>query len=162
MINMLKGYYNGNFISMTERKVEALVCQKDQIVYVGDLQEAKQKWKDVQWIDLNGKTLLPGFIDAHSHFFQMAQMIQMCDLSEASCFEEIQTKIKNYIDTNQIDKNGLVYAIGYDHNFLKEQKHPTKDLLDEISKEIPIYASHISSHMGGSEFRFIKACECKG
>lgn len=161
MINMLKGYYNGNFISMTERKVEALVCQKDQIVYVGDLQEAKQKWKDVQWIDLNGKTLLPGFIDAHSHFFQMAQMIQMCDLSEASCFEEIQTKIKNYIDTNQIDKNGLVYAIGYDHNFLKEQKHPTKDLLDEISKEIPIYASHISSHMGVANSALLKLANVK-
>lgn len=156
MIDMKKGYFNGNIISMTSQRLEALVTEKKQIIYVGDLEEAKTKWKDIEWVDLKGKTILPGFIDAHSHFFQMAQMIQMCDLSECTSFKEIQNKIRDYIETNQVDSEGIVYAIGYDHNFLKEEKHPTKELLDEISKEIPIYASHISSHMGVANSALLK------
>ncbi len=153
---MRKGYFNGNFISMTAQKIDALITENDQILYVGNIEEAKRKWKEIEWIDLKGKTLLPGFIDAHSHFFQMAQMIQMCDLSECTSFKEIQEKISDYIETNQITQEDIVYAIAYDHNFLKEERHPTKEVFDEISKDIPIYASHVSSHMGVANSALLK------
>src|SRR5699024_11884024 len=42
----------------------------------------------------------------------------------------------------------VVVGFGYDHNFLKEERHPTKEILNEVSTEHPIFISHTSGHVG--------------
>lgn len=64
-------YYNGDILTMagnTPDYVEALVSQSGKIVFAGKLSEAEKLFKNSSKIDLKGKTLLPGFIDPHSHF----------------------------------------------------------------------------------------------
>lgn len=64
-------YYNGDIIPMNTHQpstVEAVVEQGGKIVYVGNLEKAKDQFADIEQVDLKGKTLLPGFIDPHSHF----------------------------------------------------------------------------------------------
>lgn len=64
-------YHNGHIIPMTTAapsEVEAVVENKGNIVYVGDLAQAKSKFSNANYVDLKGKTLLPSFIDPHSHF----------------------------------------------------------------------------------------------
>ena len=148
---MRRMYFGGDIITMRGEghTVEALVVEDGRIVYTGDFEDAKSFCgQESEYVDLAGKTLMPSFIDPHSHFSQMAQSILMCDLSETKSFEEIYLALKAYLEKNQTDENGVVFASGYDHNFLKEQRHPDKALLDRVSETAPIYISHASGHMG--------------
>ncbi len=131
---------------------EAVVTEGQKILFVGNVEEAEKLVEssktECEYIDLKGKTMMPGFVDGHSHFFQTAQSINMCDLSSAEAFTDLEEILKKYIIENEIDSEGVVLGSGYDHNFLKEQCHPTKEILDRVSESIPIYISHISGHMG--------------
>jgi predicted amidohydrolase YtcJ len=152
-------YYDGDIITMTGAKdsCEALVTEDKKILYTGTLKQARALYgKEAQERDLKGHTLMPAFIDAHSHFVQTAQSIKMCDLSDTENFEDIVTALKNYLEKNQIDENGMIFATGYDHNFLAEQKHPDKTVLDKVSKTVPIYISHASGHMGAANSALLK------
>ena len=94
-------YYDGDIITMTGAKdsCEALVTEDKKILYTGTLKQARAFYgNEAQERDLKGHTLMPAFIDAHSHFVQTAQSIKMCDLSDTESFEDIVTALKNYLE----------------------------------------------------------------
>ena len=67
---MEKLYYNGDIITMRKENdaPEAVLVSKGRIAFVGDLKEAKQRCTaETELVDLQGKTLMPSFIDAHGH-----------------------------------------------------------------------------------------------
>ena len=97
--------------------------------------------------NLCGKCLMPAFIDAHSHISMNAQMALCADLSTCKTFDDIIKKLKDYIDSKKIKKAQAVIGFGYDHNFLLEQEHPNRHVLDEASRDIPIMILHISGHL---------------
>lgn len=158
---MKKIYFGGDIITMRQEKdaPEAVVVEDEKIAYVGSLAQAKKlcETDKAEEIDLTGRTLMPSFIDAHSHFSQVAQGILTCDLSEAESFEEIYSALKSYLEEKNIDESGIVFANGYDHNFLKEERHPDKQLLDRVSETVPIYISHASGHMGVANSALLQA-----
>lgn len=144
-------YYGGDIITMKNQNdfPEALVTENGKILFTGTYDDAeKQYGNSAEKINLQGHTLMPSFIDAHSHFSQVAQSAMMCDLSETKDFHDIAETLNSYMQENGIDENGVIFASGYDHNFLKEERHPDKTVLDEVSKTVPIYISHASGHMG--------------
>ena len=148
-------YYGGEIVTMaavdaeTETYPEALVVSDGHIAYVGALDEAKTvAGGDAELIDLAGKTLLPAFIDGHSHISMAAQMGQGADLSDCESYEDIVRTLKAFLAENEITEDELLVGFGYDHNFLKEGGHPTREVLDQVSATIPIYVSHVSGHMG--------------
>jgi predicted amidohydrolase YtcJ len=143
-------YFGGNIITMENcNNPEAVLVREDEIAYVGDLKQGEKLCDEkCLKVNLNGKTMMPGFVDAHSHFSQVAQSIFACDLSMAGSFSDIKNNLKKYVSENQINTEGIVIAFGYDHNFLEEQMHPNRELLDEVSDIIPIFIMHISGHMG--------------
>lgn len=148
---MKKLYFGGDIVTMTSGTTfpEAVVTENGIIRFTGTYQDAKAVCMDgCEQIDLKGATLMPSFVDAHSHFAQTAQGIRMCDLSEAADFGEIEACLKAYLRENAITADGMIFGNGYDHNFLKEECHPGKELLDRVSGQIPIYISHVSGHMG--------------
>lgn len=143
-------YYNANIITMDEKTLADSICIKEErIMKVGCYDEVMKLYETGdQLIDLNGKTMLPAFIDAHSHFFGLANSLMQCDLSKARNFDEIISLMKLFIKNNQISDGEMVVGCGYDHNFLDEKKHPDKYVLDQISTRHEILITHISSHMG--------------
>lgn len=148
---MQKIYFNGDIITMNNicETVSAILIENDSIIYTGDLAKAiKLANPDVKMIDLNGKTMLPGFIDCHSHFVGVANSLGQCDLKEAKSFIQIKEKIIDFIKTNKIKENDWVCAFNYDHNNLQEHCHPDRFFLDTISTAHPIILIHVSSHMG--------------
>ena len=78
----------------------------------------------------------------------VAQFAAFADLSECTDFAQILQKLKAYLQEKKTGPEGILMGFGYDHNFLKEQRHPDKTLLDQVSSQIPIYIMHTSSHMG--------------
>lgn len=117
------------------------------------------KKKDTVCTDLEGRTLMPAFIDGHSHFTGLANSLSQCDLSEAKNFDDIIEKMRAFLKENNIPKGEWVAGANYDHNFLEEKQHPNRRVLDQISAEHPIVIVHASSHMGAANSLAFK---CQG
>lgn len=142
-----KLYYNGTILTMDEKNptAAALAVEDDRILAV--YQKVPTDWQDEK-IDLNGKALLPGFIDGHSHFIGFANSLSQCDLAEAKNFDDIVSLMQDFIKKRSIPKGKWVIGVNYDQNFLEEKEHPDRHVLDRISPDHPIMITHISSHMG--------------
>ena len=151
---MKKIYYGGDIITMGESREypEAILVDDVKIAKVGALSEIEEYVNDnkfeVERIHLNGKTLIPSFIDSHSHISMLAQFAFMADLSECESFDEIKNTLKEYKKENNLNEDDPIVAFGYDQNFLKEGKRLTKSVLNEVSMTNPIFVLHTSTHMG--------------
>lgn len=146
-------YINGNILTMDHKntQAEALCIDKGIIQAVGSnrqILEFRQEKDTV--IDLEGKTMMPGFIDPHSHFTGLANSLSQCDLSRAASFQDIISMMKAFIRENHIKAGEWVFGSGYDPYNLIEKRHPDKFVLDQISQDHPIVAVHVSSHMGAA------------
>ena len=128
---------------------QAIYIKEGIIKKVGTLEEIqKLETPKTKKVDLKGKTLMPSFIDAHSHLTAFAQVLGIVDLKECTNFDKIKEKLLDYKNKNKIKKDEWIIGFGYDHNFLKEKTHPDKYMLDEILNENPVVITHTSGHMG--------------
>lgn len=158
---MRKLYYGGDIVTM-EREgetVEAVLTQDGIIVRTGALSDLEREAPDSRRIDLQGSTMLPAFIDPHGHITVVARLSGMADLSGCQDFSDIVRVMKEYIAEKNIPQGQMVMGFGYDHTILKEQAHPDKRVLDEISSANPIYISHTSGHMGCANSRMLELAE---
>lgn len=149
-------YYNGKILTMAydseseelENLHEAVLVKDGRICEVGKKKElfaiAGEK---VILYDLKGGCLMPGFIDAHSHFVMNAQMSVCARLGDCESYDDIVNALKKYISDKNIQKGQAIFGFGYDHNFLKEGSQPDRRVLDRVSSEIPIFILHISGHL---------------
>ena len=150
--------YNANIITMCkedeidEKKIryhEALCFENGIIKKVGTNEEVlKLKDNNTKVVDMEGKTILPSFIDSHSHFSAVANSFLQVDLNECKSFEDIKNKILEYKEKNNIKDDEWIIANGYDNTILKEQKHPSISFLDTLNINNPIVLKHKSEHMG--------------
>lgn len=148
---MQKLYYGGDIITMVHETdaPEAVLTEDKMIRFVGSLLEAEALCcAETEKIDLAGKTLLPSFIDGHSHISMYSQFSMFPDLSGCTSFSDIQAYLKKELKESPKTKQDVLFATGYDHNFLKEETHPTREILDAVSDTVPIYLFHSSGHMG--------------
>ena len=170
--------YNANIITMSEkdeiqaktsntneqikdRKYHQAVCYENGIIQkVGNNEEILElKDKNTKVIDMEGKTILPSFVDAHSHFSAVANSFLQVDLNECRSFEEIKNKILEYKAKNNIADNEWIIANGYDNNILKEKRHPDINFLDTLKIENPIVLKQKSEHMGVFNKKALEALE---
>lgn len=145
-----KLYFNGDIITLeNELYAEAVLVKDEKIYKVGTKEELqKEASENVELVDLEGKTLIPSFIDAHSHFAGYASSFTKVNLAECVSFEEIKEAIQNFIAKNNVPEGTWIQASGYDQNFLAEKDHPRKDILDEAAPKHMVFASQASGHMG--------------
>jgi len=147
-------FINGNIITMDESDtiVEALIIRNGQIVETGNNTEIKKKMSEQDdLVDLAGKTVLPGFIDAHGHFPGSGSTAVGVDLNSPPIGKV--TNIRQVIDALKakaadLEKGKWIMGHGYDDTLLEEQRFLECHELDDASKDHPIYISHVSGHMG--------------
>ncbi len=147
-------YYGGNIITMEgklPKYVESVVVQKDIIKFTGKLKTAKNKFKQYRLKDLEGKTLLPGFIDGHIHFGGLGAQAIGANLlakpdGEVENIDILIATLKKWAKGDYLKKDGWIFGMGYDDAVLKEKRHPTKFDLDKVSTTIPVIVVHISGH----------------
>ena len=175
--------YNANIITMSKkdeiqaetsntntkinnRKIEKVkyhqaVCYENGIIQKLGTNEEILKLKDenTKVINMEGKTILPSFIDSHSHFSAVANSFLQVDLNECTSFEEIKNKILEFKAKNNIADDEWIIANGYDNNILKEQKHPDITFLDTLKINNPIVLKHKSEHMGVFNKKALEALE---
>lgn len=144
-------YYGGTILTMKAEDdcTDALLEEDGRILFTGSLSDARARMAtDTRMVDLNGRTLMPSFIDGHGHIMMAAQYADFSDLSACTSFADIVSTLKEYKEKHHIDENSVLLGQGYDHNFLTEGRHPNRELLDQVSQTIPIYIFHNSGHMG--------------
>lgn len=145
-------YYGGNILTMEGENpsyVETLLEQNGKITHLGAM--PKKLNKEVKKVNLDGKTLMPGFIDSHGHVTQLALALSIANLAaepygNGDSFDAIKTTLKQYINDKNITEGEWVLGMGYDTSILPS--HPTKELLDQVSTEHPILIIHSSGHIG--------------
>ena len=88
-------YFNGNIITMTSQPMpQSVLCENGKILATGDYGFLSEYADD--FYDLKGKTMLPAFIDGHSHFTTVANTLAIADLSMAKSIEEILNILQNF------------------------------------------------------------------
>ena len=95
-------------------------------------------------MDLAGRALLPGFLDAHSHFAATANQFLQVSLAGCASWTEIRDRIRDHIRQERIPAGQWVAAQGYDHNQLSERRHPDRSCLDAAAPENPVVVCHQS------------------
>ncbi|MEG0374732.1 MAG: amidohydrolase family protein [Raoultibacter sp.] len=143
-------YFNGDFVPMTteDDTFEALLVADDgTIAFTGSLEEARAQAAGCEEIDLEGKAIMPGFIDPHGHFGLINTLLATADLSLCESIDDILDTLRAFLAEHPTDADGVLFGMNYDHNNLAEQRHPTKFDLDKVSSEIPIALMHASVHM---------------
>ena len=144
-------YINRTVITMEDDALyaEAVCAENGKILAVGDQDEIMKLYEEQdEIIDLHGGAMLPGFIDGHSHFVGVANAMRQCDLSSCESFQDIIDTMKDFKDQKDLPEGAWLTGCNYDHNFLKEGRHPNREALDQISTENPVLLIHASSHMG--------------
>lgn len=149
-------YYNGDIITMagdTPDMVEALVTQDGKIAYVGSLKAAQAKYKNAAHVDLKNHTLLPSFIDPHSHFGMVSNTFGQADLNpppigNVDSIDKLLQVLKDYKEDNNIADGEWIFGWGYDETQLAEDRHPTSEEIDSVLPNNPVYLQHTSGHMG--------------
>ncbi len=131
---------------------QAALVQHGRIVATGSTREMLQQAPDhAQKIDLAGRALLPGFIDAHSHFPVGVINHLGVDISATSHNpvvnnDELLTRVGAAVDSTPSGQ--WVVGFNYDNTVFPSGQHPSLAELDLLSSEHPIYLRHISGHMG--------------
>ncbi|MDM1018737.1 amidohydrolase [Acinetobacter sp. VNK23] len=152
-------FYGGSILTMEGMQphyVEALLIKDGKIRFVGSRQQAETHTDSkVQYIDLKNKTLLPSFIDAHSHvnmvgFHQMvANLYPLPDgkIADIDSLVKVLTQWKAENPAVIKTMGGWILGNGYDDAQLSEQHHPTANDLDRVSKDQPVMILHQSGHL---------------
>lgn len=147
-------YYGGPILTMEDTipQVEALAVKDGKILFAGTKKEAmKYVGSNTNEVNLENKTLMPGFIDVHSHITSRAGMSQAVDLSpspygKVNSIADLQTTLRDYISKHQLDATTPVLGNGYDDAIMTEHRHPTREELDAVSSSNPIIVIHASGH----------------
>lgn len=164
-------YYNGDIITMEgdqPQYIEALVVKDGKILYAGSYDEAiNQAGKDHKLVDLQKRTLVPGFVDGHAHFHGFGAQAVGANLlasPDGNCnnIDDLVNTMKEWFKKNDTTKSqGWIFGLGYDDAVLKENRHPTKDDLDKVSKDIPVMVVHISGHFSAVNSRGLEMLNIK-
>ncbi|WP_084175115.1 amidohydrolase [Afifella pfennigii] len=135
---------------------EAIAVKDGRILAVGPQDEVMQHRGEATAVtELDGRALLPGFFDAHGHVFLGGLQALSANLlappdGELTDIASLQQVIRDWIEANGevVEEYNLIMGFGYDNAILAEHRHPTKEDLDAISSDIPIYIVHQSAHFG--------------
>ena len=151
-------WMGGPILTMVDdaMRAEALAEKGGIILGVGTTDEIMAfKGSGTEIIDLAGRTMIPGFVDAHGHVFMTGIQALSANLLPApdgtvNDIPTLQQVLRDFAraQPERVARAGLILGFGYDDAQLAEQRHPTRDELDAVSTEIPVYAVHQSGHLG--------------
>ena len=148
-------YFGGDIITMegdSPKYAEAVAVKNGKIVFVGKKADAeKLKGDSTKMNDLKGKTMLPGFLDAHSHYINSLLVANQCMLyappsGPAKDVESIIAELKKFAGERKVPKGELIIGYGYDENVMPGGKFLNRDDLDAAFPDNPVRVDHVSMH----------------
>jgi predicted amidohydrolase YtcJ len=148
---MKKVFINGKIYTVNEKQPysEAVVVEGNKIKFVGsEIGAQKYITSETELIDLDGKLMLPGFNDSHLHFLSGGHYLLGINLRPALSKEEFVNILKKYIGERNLPETSWITGGRWDHELWMDKTLPTKDLIDSITQNIPVFVSRIDGHVG--------------
>lgn len=157
-------YIGGDILTIndTQPNAEAVAVANGKILAVGAKTDVlKHKGNSTKLVDLNGKTLMPGLFDAHSHLFLTTLASIVADLypppmGTVNSMATLKQALIDFKTQKNLKPGQWIIGMNYDDTMLEEKRHPTRDDLDQISKEHPIFIIHISAHLASANSKALE------
>ena len=152
-------FYNGDIITMESDEptyAEAIVEENGIIVFVGNKDEALGNYNKANLVDLQGKTMLPAFLDGHGHFYNVGFTAMCANIlpppdGPGVDFNSVVETLNKYKETEKgkyvLEKLGWIIGNGYDDSQLTEKDHLQASDLDKVSTDVPVVIIHQSGHL---------------
>ena len=136
---------NGNIYTVNEKqpKAEAVAVKSDRIVFVGSNEDAK-KFRDRKQVDLHGRTVVPGLTDSHCHIFGIGEREMRLYLEGTNTLEDFLGKVKARVA--QTPKGKWITGRGWIETFWKPPRFPTREDLDKIAPDNPVFLTRADGH----------------
>jgi predicted amidohydrolase YtcJ len=150
-------YTGGDIVTINDKQpsAQALAVKDGKILALGERKsiEAQHKGAKTKVVNLAGKTLLPGFIDAHSHYFSSLTVANQCNLyappaGPAKDVASAVAAIQKFAAAKKLPKGEMIQCYGYDENVMPNGRLLNRDDLDKAFADTPVLVGHVSMHGG--------------
>ncbi|WP_282068714.1 amidohydrolase [Olleya namhaensis] len=122
---------------------EAFAIKDGKFVAVGKATDIKNKYKAKALIDVAGQTVLPGFIDAHCHFYGLGLNQLQVNLRDTKSYDDVISKV---VEFQKKKPSKFIIGRGWDQNDWEVKTYPTKAKLDKLFPNIPVALTRIDGH----------------
>jgi predicted amidohydrolase YtcJ/heat shock protein HslJ len=148
-------YHNGSILTMvgaTPAYVEALAVKDGMIAVAGSKDVVfKTKGDATNVVDLEGKALLPGFLDPHSHYINSLLVANQCKLyappsGPGKDVSSIIAELKKFAASRKMQVGDFIMGYGYDDTVMPDGRLLNRDDLDEAFPDNPVRIDHVSMH----------------
>ena len=148
-------FYNGKILTLADPLyAEAVLVDGEKIIAVG--KEVDLRAMADEFVDLQGATMLPGFIDPHSHITSFSATYSQASAREVNNYEELKAIVQKHIRDNGIPKGEWVAVRAYDHTIFPGSKYLTLEEVDAIAPDHLLVIRHNSGHAGLFNSRVIE------
>ncbi|MCL6523541.1 MAG: amidohydrolase [Thermoflavifilum sp.] len=137
--------YNGHIYTVDSafRVVQAMAIVQGKILATGTDQQILQQYTAPKKIDLQGKFVYPGFIDAHAHFYAYALSLLSVDLTGTKTWEEVLQRLQAFARQHP---EGWLLGRGWDQNDWPGQQFPDRAELDRLFPDRPVLLTRVDGH----------------
>src|SRR5262245_20336050 len=151
-------YINGVIITVNDAQpsAEAVAVRNGIIHAVGARDDVmRHLGASTEVVDLKSRTMVPGFVDGHSHICDYGMLwgyptLAPPPVGDVKSIDDIVAEMRRFIAEKKIPRGVAVFGSGYDDSMLAERRHPTREDLDRISTERPVVILHASGHLGSA------------
>ncbi len=143
----LRAFVNGRIYASFKplKTVDAILVAVGRILYAGSSERAIKIARELggEVVDLDGKTVLPGFIDSHLHLEELGMYLETLDLRGVGSIAELKEKLGDYA---KIAKTRWILGHGWDQELFEEKRWPTRWDIDEVVDDRPVMLSRVCLH----------------
>lgn len=125
-------------------KAQAFAVKDGRFVGVGTADELRGKFQAEQEVDARGQFIYPGFYDAHCHFYRYALGLRDADLVGTGSWREVVQKLQQ--QRQQYPQAAWLTGRGWDQNDWPSKQFPTKDTLDALFPNTPVFIIRVDGH----------------
>lgn len=123
--------------------VEAVVIKDGKFVATGLEKDLRAQFNPKAEVDAEGRTIVPGLIDAHCHFYGLGQNQEVVNLVGTTSFDEVLQRV---LDFQELAKAQFIYGRGWDQNDWEDAAFPNKSALDSLFPNIPVALQRVDGH----------------
>ncbi len=139
-------YFNGRIYTMDNQNsiAEAMAIRGERIVGIGSSDEIDRTFKASKKVDLSGRTVLPGLIDAHCHLFGLGLARLTVDVDGVQSADEAALRVAQRVKDSRPGQ--WVRGRGWDQNLWADKAFPNHEKLDRVASNQPVYLVRVDGH----------------
>ena len=127
-------------------KAEAVAVKDGKVVAVGTTADLQKTYTATETIDLQGKFLYPGFIDAHAHFYRYGLGLRTADLTGTTSWEDVLLRLSNFKKELSLTPGEWIIGRGWDQNDWEQKEFPINQKLNELFPDNPVLLTRVDGH----------------